>query len=68
MIDGYRIVLASAVGARDGMSLELNRVDGTQIAEVFEDATTGSRTVHLFVDSVPLEAIEWLIAQAKVHL
>jgi len=50
------------------MALELALADGTQIAEVFEDSTTGDRTVHLFVDRVPAEAIEWMLAEARARL
>jgi len=67
-MDGYRILLISSVGARDGMSIELDLVDGTQLAEVFEDASTGKRTVRMFIDSVPLDAIEWMLAEAKARL
>lgn len=68
MLSGYRTLLASSVGTRDGMALELALADGTQIAEVFEDSTTGDRTVHLFVDRVPAEAIEWMLAEARARL
>jgi outer membrane lipoprotein SlyB len=65
MIDGYRLVLASSVGARDGMGLELRRDDGSWVAEVFEDDRTKRRTVTLFESNVPLAAIEWLIEEAR---
>jgi len=66
---GYRLLLVSAVGARDGMALELDAVDGEQIAEVFEDEVTKERTVTFFVDRpVPLEAVEWLLARARTEL
>ncbi|MCA0181409.1 MAG: hypothetical protein LCH77_17935 [Actinobacteria bacterium] len=59
----------SAVGARDGMALELDAIDGEQIAEVFEDEDTKERTVTFFVDrAVPLEAVEWLLEQARTEL
>jgi len=45
MIGGYKLVLASSVGERDGLGLELARDDGVCVAEVFEDDETGLRTV-----------------------
>lgn len=68
MIDGYKLVLASSVGERDGMGLELTRGDGTRVAEVFEDDETGLRTVTLFEASVPLQAVEWLLAESRERL
>ncbi|WP_157622655.1 hypothetical protein [Nostocoides sp. Soil756] len=59
----------SAVGTRDGMAMELDTVDGEQIAEVFEDEATKERTVTFFVDRpVPLEAIQWLLDRARTEL
>lgn len=68
MIDGYRLILASSVSDRDGMGLELVRMDGRQVAEVFEDDDSGKRTVTLFERDVPLEALEWLLSEAKSAL
>lgn len=68
ILESYRTILVSAVGERGGMALELDLLDGTQIAEVFEASSTGQRTVHLFVDSVPLEAIEWMLKEADQRL
>lgn len=69
VISGYRLILASAVGERDGMALELDSDDGEQIAEVFEEEETRIRTFSLFVEhSVPVEAIEWLIDEARRRL
>jgi hypothetical protein len=68
MTAGYRLILASSVGERDGMALELTRADGTRLAEVFEDEDTGRRTVNVFERDVPLEAIEWLLAEARSRL
>ena len=67
---GYHLVLASVVGLRDGMALELTRdVDGARIAEVFEDDETRLRTFTSFFDQpVPIEAIEWLITKARERL
>ena len=39
-MNGYRLILVSDVGERDGMALELDTVGGEQIAEVFEDGGT----------------------------
>jgi len=68
MTAGYHLILASAVGDRDGMAVELTRDDGQRVAEVFEDDETGRRTVSVFEKGVPLEAIEWLLAEAKTRL
>lgn len=51
------------------MALELDAIDGEQIAEVFEDEDTKERAVTFFVDrAVPLEAVEWLLEQARTEL
>ncbi|TFB87585.1 hypothetical protein E3O44_10865 [Cryobacterium algoricola] len=69
MIPGYRLILASAVGSRDGMALELDKDSGEQVAEVFEDDETKERTVTIFGEqAVPLAAIEWLLAEARTRL
>ncbi|MFJ2370431.1 hypothetical protein [Microbacterium sp. NPDC087665] len=47
------------------MALELSRVDGPCVAEVFEDSDTLQRTVTLFEPGVPLDAIEWLLDEAR---
>lgn len=64
-VPGFRLMLASSVGERDGMALELSRVDGPCVAEVFEDSDTLQRTVTLFEPGVPLDAIEWLLEEAR---
>lgn len=68
MIDGYSLILASYVGRRDGMALELTRQGGTVVAAVYEDDSTHRRTVSMFEPEVPLEAMEWLISSAKTSL
>jgi hypothetical protein len=68
MTAGYHLILASSVGVRDGMALELTREGGTRVAEVFEDDESRRRTLTVFEENVPLEAIEWLIAEAKTQL
>ncbi|MFV0459646.1 MAG: hypothetical protein ACK5MT_12850 [Actinomycetales bacterium] len=68
-MNGYKLLLVSAVGERDGMALELSRDTGEQVAEVFEDDETRTRSVTFFTDApVPLEAIEWLLAEAARQL
>ena len=69
-VEGCRLILASSGGERDGIALELDRdADGEQVAEVFEDGATGDRTFRCYTDQpVPVEAVEWLIAQAQTHL
>jgi hypothetical protein len=69
MIDGYRLILASAVGERDGMALEMVKDSGERVAEVFEDDETGARTFTVFGEQhVPVAAIEWLLSEARTRL
>jgi hypothetical protein len=68
MIAGYRLILVSAVGERDGVAVELDREDGTPVAEVFEDDATGQKTVSLFEGGIAVEAIEWMLAEARTSL
>lgn len=65
----HKFVLASFVGSRDGMALELHHPDGHVLAEVFEDDRTKVRTVSFYTtDPVPLEDVEELIDRARRHL
>lgn len=68
MIDGYSLVLASSVGVREGMALELTRAGGVIVAEVYEDDSTRARTVTVFEPDVPVEAMEWLLSSAREML
>ena len=69
MIAGYRLIFASSVGERDGMAMELIRDDGERVAEIFQDDATGQRTFSVLADeSVPIEAIEWLVTEARDRL
>jgi hypothetical protein len=65
---GYRLLLASDVSDRDGIGLELNRDDGTRLAEVFRDDISNRRVVNLFEANVPLELVTWLIESAEQRL
>lgn len=68
-MDGYRLLLVSAVGERDGMALELDTESGEQIAEVFQDESTGARTMTFYTEHpVPLAAVEWLLREAEEAL
>ncbi len=68
-MNGYRLLLVSAVGERDGMALELSRETGEQIAEVFEDDESRARSVTFFTDEpVPLAVVEWLLSEAARQL
>jgi hypothetical protein len=68
-MNGYKLLLVSAVGERDGMALELAAETGEQVAEVFEDDLTGERTVTFFTDQpVSLSVVEWLLAEAARRL
>jgi hypothetical protein len=69
VIAGYRLILASYVGERDGMALELTTDEGERVAEVFEDDETKERTFTAFIGRpVPLAAIEWLLSEAPTRL
>ena len=59
----------SAVGARDGMALELTAENGERVAEVFEDDATRARTVTFFTDQpVALKVVEWFLSRAADEL
>ncbi len=60
--------LASSVGERDGMGLELTLADGEVIAEVFEREATGERTVTLFRPEVPLQTLLWFLERVDAEL
>jgi hypothetical protein len=65
----YRLQLASDVSDRDGMGVELLSADGIRIAEVFQDDTTGLRTVSIFDDrKLPLADLEWFLEEAQLKL
>ncbi|MDP1631840.1 MAG: hypothetical protein Q8L66_10520 [Caulobacter sp.] len=67
---GYELVMGSDVADRDGMYLELN--DGSMetmpLAEVFYSDIDGSMTASTFGNSLPLDALEWMITEAKRRL
>jgi hypothetical protein len=67
---GYELVMGSDVADRDGMYLELN--DGSMetmpLGEVFYSDIDGSMTASTFGNSLPLDAVEWMITEAKRRL
>lgn len=66
--DGYQYVLASFVGERDGMALELHDADHRCIAEVFEDDATGACSLSIIDGaSIPTDRICDLLAQAAAE-
>lgn len=66
---GYRLIVMSVVGERDGMAIELASNTGEQIAEVFEDDETKLRSLTFYgQDPVPLEVVEWFLAEAADRL
>jgi hypothetical protein len=82
-VSGYRHVLASVVGDRDGMSFELwtsteadlvtgrpSPAQGDQwLAEVFEDDETKARTLTVFTDQpIPLAIFESFLSAARRDL
>ncbi|MDP1913826.1 hypothetical protein [Brevundimonas sp.] len=64
----YTVDLGSDVNPRDGMVLELRDAQDGMVAEVYFDDPTGDFTVTTGSTGVPLEVIEWLIAEAKTQL
>jgi hypothetical protein len=68
-MEGFRLVLASSNGDREGMALELQTARGEQVADVFEFEGSGRRTVRFFTDAdVPLDVVEWLLTEARTRL
>jgi hypothetical protein len=69
-LEGYALTLASDVGPRDGMGLELSAAGqpGAVLAEVFFCDADGSMTVSTFDNELPLAVIEALIEVAKRQL
>lgn len=67
---GYELVMGSDVADRDGMYLELN--DGSMetmpLGEVFYSDVDNSMTLSTFGNSLPLDAVEWMIGEAKRRL
>jgi len=62
--------MGSDVAERDGMYLELNdgSVETMPLAEVFYSDTDGSMSASTFGNTIPLDAVEWMIAEAKRRL
>ena len=63
----YEASVAGKPG-REGKCLELADPQGQVIAEVFRSDTDGSMGLTTYRWSLPLEAIEWLIAEARTRL
>jgi hypothetical protein len=69
MIAGYHLILASSVGERDGMALELVRKNGQRVAEVFQDDEHGTRTFTVFEEqAVPVSVVELFLSEARTRL
>lgn len=66
----YELVMGSDVADRDGMYLELNdgSIEAMPLAEVFYSDIDGSLRVSTFGNSLPLDTVEWMIAEAKRRL
>ena len=67
---GYELVMGSDVADRDGMYLELNdgSMETTPLGEVFYSDVDGSMTATTYGNDVPLDAVEWMISEAKRRL
>ena len=66
----YELVMGSDVSDRDGMYLELNdrSIETLPLAEVFYSDIDGSMRVSTFGNSLSLDTVEWMIAEAKRRL
>ncbi|GAA3600919.1 hypothetical protein GCM10022223_15740 [Kineosporia mesophila] len=69
----YSVVMASDVGDRDGIGLELEDVAPAPgrglVMEVFRDDDSGMSTLRCFTsDPLPLELVERFLAQAQESL
>ena len=63
----YTVTMASDL-KDDGMLLELEDESGATVADVFYSDATGAMTFTAWQPNLPLDAAEWLIAEAKVRL
>lgn len=63
----WRTQLASDI-IRDGLGVELIARNDEVVAEVFRCDANHAVSVSLFVEALPLQAMEILIAQAKERL
>jgi hypothetical protein len=63
----YTATVASDL-VHDGMVLELADETGETVADVSYSDATGEMALTTWRPNLPLEAAEWLIAQAKVRL
>ena len=64
----FELVRGSDVD-RDGMYLEMSEVGGgAGIAEILYSDQTRKFVLNTFGNDIPLEAVEWIIAQAKAML
>lgn len=68
-VEGYRLMLASSNGDREGMALELQTAQGEQVADVFESEDSGRRSVRFYTQlDVPIEVVQWLLGEAERRL
>ena len=54
-------------GSRDGMYLELWEAD-VQLLDIYYSNVDGTMTLTAYREDLPLAAVEWAIAEAKVRL
>ncbi len=67
----YECTMGSDVRHRDGMYLELNRAGREHegpLAEVFYSDVDGSMVFSSYAADLPLEVIEWFIAEGRKQL
>lgn len=64
----YSFFLASFVGERDGMAVELHGSDDEVVAEVFKDAESGACTFSMpHGVSVPVSLVQELLRRAALE-
>jgi len=63
----FETVMGSDV-QRDGMFLDLREIGGKDCAEVFYSDVRHECTVTMFESSLPVEALAWLINEARSRL
>jgi hypothetical protein len=63
----YRFLVGSDIH-RDGMYLEMSDAQGACVSDVFYSDVTDKMVVTLDKPSLPIEAVEHLLAMAKLRL
>ena len=67
LLSKYNVVIASDVGNRDGIGIEVSLNDDL-VLEIFRDDTKKTREVTLYKKELPLELIEESIEKFKKEI